>query len=101
VDLEGFYLIYSTRIRFPSAGAHGYKIEVSKDGQHWDTAVDQSASRVTDAERADNLPAGTVIRYLRLTFPANAGAPPVGQALSPAQFFGLAEVSLFGLMWAE
>jgi hypothetical protein len=91
VDLEGFYLIYFSKIRFAAAGVHGYKIEVSKDGQHWDTAVDRSASRSTDAERADNLPAGTVIRYLRLTFPANAGP----------ETCGVAEVSLFGLMWAE
>ncbi len=91
VDLEGFYLIYSTKVRFAAAGVQSYKIEVSKDGQHWDTAVDQSASRAAEAERADNLPAGTVIRYLRVTLTADAGA----------EVAGLAEVSLFGLMWAE
>jgi len=91
VDLEGFYLIYSTRIRFASAGAHGYKLEVSKDGQKWETAVDQSAATAANQERADNLPAGTVIRYLRVRFPPH----------SAANATSLAEVSLFGLLWAE
>jgi len=84
VDLEGFYLIYSTKIRFASAGPHGYRIEVSKDGQKWDAVVDQTASRSADLERPDNLPAGTVIRYLRVMGP-----------------HALTEVSLYGLLWAE
>ncbi len=96
VDLEGFYLIYSTKIRFASAGAHAYKIEVSKDGLKWDTVVDQTrldqtkldqtTSPPSGTERPDNLPAGTVIRYLRVVLPEAAG---------------LSEVSLYGLIWAE
>ena len=91
VDLEGFYLIYSARVRFAASAPHAYKIEVSKDGEHWNTALDRSTAASADVEREDNLPAGTVIRYLRLTFPANTGADAAA----------LAEVSLFGLMWAE
>ncbi|HUA60443.1 MAG TPA: glycoside hydrolase family 2 TIM barrel-domain containing protein [Verrucomicrobiae bacterium] len=86
VDLEGFYLIYSTKIRFDSAASRGYKIQVSKDGETWTTVVDQTAPQSSGSEKADNLPAGTVTRYLRVSLPDGAA---------------LSEVSLYGLIWAE
>jgi hypothetical protein len=91
VDLEGFYLVYSTKLSFAAALPRGYRIEISKDGEHWSTAVDHGAPGSAEKQRADNLPAGSVMRYLKVTFPAGTSADAAA----------LSEVSLYGLLWAE
>lgn len=86
VDLEGFYLIASTRIRFEGSGAHPYKVEVSKDGTAWTTTVDQTRPRGTEVVRTDTFSAGVVARYVRITL---------------AEDRGLAEVAVLGVVWTQ
>jgi hypothetical protein len=86
VDLEGFYLIASTRIDFGAAGSHAYKVEVSKDGIAWTTPVDQTTPKGTEAVRADTFSAGVVARYVRIA---------VVDARS------LTDVAVLGVLWTE
>jgi hypothetical protein len=67
VDLEGYYLIAATRVTFGAGGAHAYKVEVSKDGKEWTTAVDQSRPKDSGAVRTDTFSAGVVARYVRVS----------------------------------
>jgi hyaluronoglucosaminidase len=88
VDLEGFYLVSATRVTFAAEGRHQYKIEISKDGKAWTTAIDQSRPRNAEKVRADTCSAGTIARYVRVTFPSGVLAP-------------LADVKVFGSLWTQ
>jgi hypothetical protein len=85
-DLEGFYLIASTRIDFGAAGTHAYKVEVSRDRISWTTAIDQSRPKGTEPVRTDNFSAGIVARYVRITLLGDRG---------------LADVAILGVPWTR
>jgi hypothetical protein len=86
VDLEGFYLISSTRINFGAPGNHTYTVEVSKDRFSWTTVIDQTHPKGADALRADTFSAGVVARYVRITLGEDRA---------------LADVAVLGVLWTQ
>lgn len=91
VDLEGLYLISSTRLTFSAAETHRYRIETSEDGEKWETSVDQTELKAAARIRVDTWPAGSIARYVRVTFPG--GVEPTVSSL--------AEVAVLGTLWTQ
>ena len=77
VDLENIYVVKLTALTLLTPGAYHYQIQLSTDQTNWTTAIDRNDSTNVSTQRTDTLPAGSVGRFLRITFvtvPANTAA---------------------------
>jgi len=68
VDLERLCVIKQTKLTFPGAENHRYKIETSDDRQRWHLAVDESQTLGKTQTRSHSCPPGTGGRFVRITF---------------------------------
>ena len=83
VDLERLVAVTRIRLLFPGDAERRYRIETSSDGLHWKNAVDRTKSPVTGRERPEDTEAGTIARYVRLTFTGiEPGRPAVLSEMS-------------------
>ncbi|MDP4182210.1 MAG: carbohydrate-binding protein, partial [Bacillota bacterium] len=75
-DLETFYYIYKTRVKFEKTGNYRYQIQMSNDETNWTTVVDNSATMSADQVREDTINGvqGRFIRILYTGLPSNAYA---------------------------
>jgi hypothetical protein len=66
IDLENVYLLYGTKIVFEQARNYLYVIQVSLDGETYQTVVNQTGQTSTDQTRVDIFQARG--RYVRLVY---------------------------------
>jgi hypothetical protein len=85
VDLERIVAVRKTRLLFPTAGDHRYKIEVSPDQIKWNLFADESRNPLPGTNEV-NAGFGTTGRFLRVTFNANTAKQPA--SLTELQVWG-------------
>lgn len=79
-DLERNLDIRKFALSFPAEGEWRYRIEVSDDGFKWTPAVDLGTSTETSKDRNHDTPAGTVGRFVRVTFTGTPAGKPAALA---------------------
>jgi hypothetical protein len=88
VDLERILMVRKTRLLFPTAGNHRYKIELSPDQIKWKLFADESRSPLPGMNEV-NAGFGTTGRFLRVTLSGNTEKQPA--SLSEVQVWGHVE----------
>jgi len=78
VDLENFESVARLKIAFPTSSNYRYRIDVSRDGQDWQTVDDESRTVSTEAVRTAELSPASLCRYLRITFTSLPPGVPAG-----------------------
>ncbi len=82
VDLEGRCRTLQLKLLFADTEALPYTVQTSNDGMSWSPPLDLTSSQSNSSEtnsdvRVEDLPEGTIGRFIRITFEGSSGGSAV------------------------